>query len=366
MIKTKWFLDVFTDITRKFNKIKKEDYLSSWEFSIIDQGKNYIWWYTDSSELVNFENSPCIIFWDHTKIFKFVDTPFTIWADWVKVLQCSNELDPKYAYHYLSSVHIPWKEWYQRFFKHLKTITVSYPDLPTQKAIAKKLDHIQSLIDQKKEAIAKTEELGKSIFVEMFGDIQSNTNNFDTIELWKIWSFKSWWTPSRKHPEYFEWDNPWVTTVSLWNYFIDWTDAVEYLTEEAIKKSATKIIKKWSLIIWTRVWVGKVSINQCDISTNQDIVSMTDISQDFDVIYLSDVVRSYISFFDSQKRWATIQWVKGEVLKWILVPIPGKSLQQKYSKIVIWNIEILKNQSYSLKQLELFLAQQMQESFNII
>jgi type I restriction enzyme, S subunit len=48
------------------------------------------------------------------------------------------------------------------------------PLLEEQKRIAEILDHTQSLISKRKEAIAKLDNLTQSIFLEMFGDTESN------------------------------------------------------------------------------------------------------------------------------------------------------------------------------------------------
>ena len=55
---------------------------------------------------------------------------------------------------------------------------IPLPPLATQRAIADKLDKLQSLIDLKRQAITKTDELAKSIFLEMFGDPMKNEKKF--------------------------------------------------------------------------------------------------------------------------------------------------------------------------------------------
>ena len=61
-----------SDITSKFKKIKKSDYLEDGLYKIVDQGQEFIAGYTNDEKLINDLNIPIIIFGDHTKIFKFI------------------------------------------------------------------------------------------------------------------------------------------------------------------------------------------------------------------------------------------------------------------------------------------------------
>ena len=86
------FSKVIKDSTRQFTKIKKETYLNSGKYKIVDQGKAFICGYTDDEKLVNFDDIPIIIFGDHTKVFKFIDFPLAIGADGVKVLTVDSKI----------------------------------------------------------------------------------------------------------------------------------------------------------------------------------------------------------------------------------------------------------------------------------
>ena len=61
----------------------------------------------------------------------------------------------------------------------VEEIEVPVPTLETQQKIANALDKAQQLIEKRKEQIEACDELIKSQFIEMFGDIQSNPYNWD-------------------------------------------------------------------------------------------------------------------------------------------------------------------------------------------
>ena len=101
------FENIFKDSTSNFTKVKKEDYQLIGTYPIIDQGQAFIGGFTDDEKLIVNKNLPVIIFGDHTKVFKYVDFPFTIGADGVKVLALRNEKDNALFYYYfLKSIKI--------------------------------------------------------------------------------------------------------------------------------------------------------------------------------------------------------------------------------------------------------------------
>ena len=69
----------------KVGKTKQQDYKTFGKYPVVDQSKNYIAGYSDEDNKVYQGPLPVIIFGDHTRIFKFIDFPFIIGADGVKI-----------------------------------------------------------------------------------------------------------------------------------------------------------------------------------------------------------------------------------------------------------------------------------------
>ena len=77
-------------------------------------------------------------------------------------------------------------------------------------------------------------------------------------------------TPRRGVKEYWKGGTiPWISVKDMTSYFI--SDSSEYITEKAVRESATKLIPAGSVILATRVGVGKVAINLVDVAINQDL-----------------------------------------------------------------------------------------------
>lgn len=179
------FIDIFDDVTKFGKKIPTSEYLTTGKYPIIDQGQNHISGYTDKEEGL-FKNVPVVIFGDHTRVVKYIDKPFFLGADGVKVLKAkADDANYKYLYYALSSAKIP-DTGYNRHFKWLKEIYIPNHSSLEQKQIVEELDKVSLLIEQRKEQISKLDELIKARFVEMFGDPVNNPMEWSTKQLQEL------------------------------------------------------------------------------------------------------------------------------------------------------------------------------------
>ena len=176
------FTKAFKDMTGGQTKIPKGDYLESGDIPIIDQGQDLIGGYTNERQAVCDIRLPCVVFGDHTKIFKFVTKPFALGADGVKVLSEANNIDPKFAYYFLNTLNLP-DVGYSRHFRFLKRTFFPLPPLEEQRRIAAILDKADGVRRKRKEAIRLTEELLRSTFLEMFGDPVTNPKGWEIVKL---------------------------------------------------------------------------------------------------------------------------------------------------------------------------------------
>ena len=162
------FTDVFEDVTKSGKKIATSDYREKGLHPIIDQGQAEIAGYTNESDGL-FTDIPAIIFGDHTRVIKYVDTPCFLGADGVKLLRAKIP-NPNYRYLYyaLSYADIP-NTGYNRHFKWLKEVDIKLPDLKEQQQVAESLSKVDELIALRKEQLAALDQLVKSRFVELFG-----------------------------------------------------------------------------------------------------------------------------------------------------------------------------------------------------
>lgn len=174
---SKWevltFNDVIVDETKNATKIKKEEYLLTGKYHIIDQGQAQVAGYTNYEDGV-YTEVPAIIFGDHTRIIKYVDKPLYLGADGVKLLKTKSDcLDYKFLYYFFVKNEVP-NTGYNRHFKWLKELSIPIPPIDVQRRITDTLDKIQEIIDGHKKQLEELGNLIKATFYNMFGDPVTN------------------------------------------------------------------------------------------------------------------------------------------------------------------------------------------------
>ena len=191
-----WEILPFTDClkkvkTKKKSSIPKRDYQESGKFPIIDQGASFIAGWTDSAESVISDNLPVVIFGDHTRIFKYVDFPFTLGADGTQLLHPNDDtLDPRFFYYVLLNLKVPNKG-YNRHYRYLREFSVVCPPLPEQREIAHVLQTIQEAKSTRQREIALERERKAALIDYLFshgakGEPRKQTEIGEIPESWEV------------------------------------------------------------------------------------------------------------------------------------------------------------------------------------
>ncbi|MFN5168829.1 MAG: restriction endonuclease subunit S [Cyclobacteriaceae bacterium] len=356
------FENIFRDSTSNFTKVKKEDYKIAGNYPIVDQGQAFIGGYTDDEKLVVKENLPVIIFGDHTKIFKYVDFPFTIGADGVKVLTLKNEQhNALYYYYFLKSIKIVDKG-YSRHFKYLKEKKLPVTDrVSDQLHIANLLSKAENLITQRKESIALLDEFLKSTFVEMFIDKGFPYHKLGDLST-KITDGE------HKKPEYKDEGMPFISVKNITNGFLDFTEC-KYVSVEDFNKFTKRCKPELGDIVYTKV--GATYGRACVVDTEKPFclyVSVALIKPKKELILPKFL--QYAINHPFVKRQAD-KSIKGSgvpdlhliEIKSFEIPLPTVELQTVFAQIVE-KTEALKTQyQQSLQELENLYGSLSQRAF---
>ena len=154
-------------------------------------------------------------------------------------------------------------------------------------------------------------------------------------KLGEICTFQSGGTPSKSNAEYFGGNIPWVSTTALNGNIIKGSDAVAWITLKAIQESAAKIVPANSIMVGTRVGIGKVAVNSVEMSTSQDVISLIGIDESrWYKPYLCKVLLSKKDWLSSQARGATIKGIKIDTVANIEIPEVGYAEQKKIAAVL--------------------------------
>ena len=356
------FTEIFEDVTKQGTKIPTNLYLENGLYPIIDQGQFEIAGYTNQTEGL-FTNIPAIIFGDHTRIIKYVDTPCFLGADGVKLLKAKDPTaNYKYMYYALCNADIP-NTGYNRHFKWLKEVEIPEYPVEEQNSIVAQLEKIDTLICLRQQQLSKLEELVKSRFIEIFGGIH-DSKMYPYKAVKELTEVISGGTPSRDVSEYWEEGTiPWVKTTELQNNII--TEVEEYITEQGLNNSSAKIVPSGTVLIAmygqgkTRGMTAYLGIEACTNQACACILPSDRINQTFLWQYF---VLSYDNLRDMAKGGNQPN-LNGNMIKNYPVICPPRELQEQFASFVEQtdksNFEIQK----SLEKLETLKKALMQQYF---
>lgn len=181
----KKFDEIFEDCTKLGTKIRTDEYHPNGKHPIIDQGQEMVAGFTDLEDGL-FDAVPAIVFGDHTRIIKYVDYPFFLGADGVKVLRSKvPDANYRYLYYALENARIP-NTGYNRHYKWLKELEIEYPPISQQIKTVKVLDEVESIIHNRQNQLQKLDELVKARFVELFGNPVINNKGWNVSDLGQL------------------------------------------------------------------------------------------------------------------------------------------------------------------------------------
>lgn len=169
--------------------------------------------------------------------------------------------------------------------------------------------------------------------------IKSTPNHADAlVEKWELvrlgdvitWS--SGGTPSRKHPEYYSGDIPWVKTGDLNNTYI--YDTSEKITPEAIAKSSAKVMPiNTVLLAMYGATIGKVGILGVEAATNQACACAI-CSEQVDNRFLFYYLQSQKSSFIRRGKGGAQPNISQTIIKQHEFPLPSLPEQQQIVRIL--------------------------------
>ena len=329
----KKFDEIFEDCTKLGTKIKTDEYHSNGKHPIIDQGQEMVAGFTDLEDGL-LDAVPAIVFGDHTRIIKYVDCPFFLGADGVKVLRSKvPNANYRYLYYALKNAKIP-NTGYNRHYKWLKELEIEYPSIDQQVKTVKVLDKVESIIYNRQNQLQKLDELVKARFVEMFGGIH-DSSLYPYVPVKELTHVISGGTPSRDVLEYWrDGTIPWVKTTELQNKII--TEVDEHITSKGLAASSAKIVPPNTTLIAmygqgkTRGMTGYLGISA---STNQACACILP-SPEINSVYIWKYFELSYDKLRNMAKGGNQPNLNGNMIKNFPVLVPPIKRQEEYVQFV--------------------------------
>jgi len=351
------FNEVFIDTTKYVRKIKKSEYLNKGKHPIIDQGQEFVVGFTNDENGI-FNGVPAIIFGDHTRIIKYIDKPFFIGADGVKVLKSKiDDIEYKYLYYALRNINIV-NTGYNRHFKWLKESKFILPNRVTQKEIVSILDGIENLIYLKNQQLSAYDQLIKSRFVEMFGDPVLNPKDWNTDKLQNVCAVN-------KYKGEVESINGKVWLLNLDMVESNTGKIIDYVYEDEsnVASSTIKFDSHCVLYSKLRPYLNKVVVPLKSGYATSEMISMK--SDRINKYFLSNILmmNSFVDFANGTAYGAKMPRASIDMIKNFDLILPPIDLQNEFSDFVQQIDKLKFSVQKSLEETQILFDSLMQKYF---
>ncbi len=163
-----------------------------------------------------------------------------------------------------------------------KATPFGFPSKEEQTKIASFLSNVDEKISQLTQKHALLSQYKQGMMQKLFSqqlrfkaDDGSEFGEWETTTLGQTGKFIGGGTPSKENSEFWEGSIPWISSSDLTEESIFKINITRFISQNALNQSATKLIPANSILIVSRVGVGKVAITPNEICTSQDFTSLT-------------------------------------------------------------------------------------------
>ena len=153
------------------------------------------------------------------------------------------------------------------------------------------------------------------------------TGEWEETKLDNIGEFTGGGTPSKNNGAYWDGNIPWISSSDISDESIYQVNISRFITEEALQESATKIVPANSILLVSRVGVGKLAITQNSVCTSQDFTNFTPINDN--LIFLAYLLKSGKNNLISLNQGTSIRGFTKEDIINFKVSLPCIKEQQK-------------------------------------
>lgn len=152
-------------------------------------------------------------------------------------------------------------------------------------------------------------------------------SNWEIKKIGQLGVFKGGGTPSRDVQTYWNGTIPWISSSDLIDNNIHYINCTRYISNQAVKESATSIIPSKSIIIVSRVGVGKVAVCEYDVCTSQDFTNL--IPEKDNSIFLAYLIQLQTINFAKFNQGTSIKGFVKNDLESIKINMPCLKEQKK-------------------------------------
>lgn len=225
------------------------------------------------------------------------------------------------------------------YSSQLQNLKIKLPILKEQQKIADCLSSIDELISLHTKKLKALKDHKKGLLQSLFPQEDEkvpklrfpefrDAGEWKETKLGEVGEFIGGGTPNTSIQEYWDGEFPWISSSDISEDSIYNINIRRFVSKEALNNSATKIVPKNSILIVSRVGVGKLAITEKPICTSQDFTNLT--PNNYNLFFLGYYLKTKSrKIFEISQGMGIKGFTKEDISKLVLDIPPTKNEQQK-------------------------------------
>jgi len=202
--------------------------------------------------------------------------------------------------------------------KALKSLQIPLPPLSVQEEIVAEIEGYQKIID------------GAKMIVDNYKPKININPDWKMVELGEIAKLVGGGTPSKKVDKYWEGgDINWVSCSDFTSNAMYLSDSIRKITHEGLINSSSNLVDKETLILVTRVSLGKLAFTSNKTAINQDLTALIFDNDKINKFYGYFYLLSIADKIEQDGNGVTVKGVTRDYVKKIKIPLPPLNEQKQ-------------------------------------
>uniref|UniRef100_UPI0040486400 restriction endonuclease subunit S n=1 Tax=Flavobacterium sp. TaxID=239 RepID=UPI0040486400 len=200
----------------------------------------------------------------------------------------------------------------------VRDLKIPLPPLSVQGEIVTEIESYQKIID------------GAKMVVDNYKPRIEIDSDWEVVELGDIAKLIGGGTPSKQINEYWEnGDIDWVSCSDFTSNSVYLPDSIRKITKVGLKNSSFNLIEKETLILVTRVSLGKMAFTKKPTAINQDLTALVFNDVNIDKFFVYYFLLSISDKIEQDGNGITVKGVNRDYVKSIKIPFPSLETQQQ-------------------------------------
>ena len=246
----------------------------------------------------------------------------------------------------------------------IKIFSIPLPPLPEQRAIAAALSDVDDLLASLDALIAKKRLIQQGAMQELLTGkrrLPGFSGEWAVKKIGEIgYRFLNGGTPSTKNKDHWQGTIPWITGADIIDQRVQ--EPRRFITEDAVRNSATNVVEKGQLLVVTRTGVGKATIAPYNLAISQDITGVYINSSKYSSEFLFRYFNFNSDMFRKLNQGTSIEGITRETLQGLEITIPNIYEQRAIATIIsdmASEIFVLEQQHEKTRQIKQGMMQEL-------